>query len=108
MKETTTIHRKVHPQISQISADDFSSEVYSICENLRNLWINPFLNKRHVVYDLRVGAEGILCAARKSQSIVMRIRGNTLKIRVSSVASFPIGVYMRRADFALRSAARVV
>src|SRR5258708_9348864 len=44
-KDTKTLRRKVHPQISQISTDDFNAEVFSICENLRNLWINPFVEK---------------------------------------------------------------
>src|SRR5260370_19728367 len=67
--------RKLHPQISQISTDNFDFRIYSIysiCENLRNLWINPFVNKRHVLKELRVGADGILRAARKFKSFVLR------------------------------------
>jgi hypothetical protein len=44
-KDTKTIRRKRGPQISQISKDEFNQDGYFICENLRNLWINPFVNK---------------------------------------------------------------
>jgi hypothetical protein len=33
-----------HPQITQISADEFRPDFFSICANLRNLWINPFVS----------------------------------------------------------------
>jgi hypothetical protein len=43
-KDTKTIQRKKgHPQISQISTDQFNLLVKPICENLSNLWTNPFV-----------------------------------------------------------------
>ena len=79
----------MHPQISQMSTDDVSPAVSSICENLCNLWINPFVNKHHVVKQLRLGAGGILRAARKFRSFVLRIRRLTtfFFISVQSVAN---------------------
>src|SRR5258708_173886 len=72
-KDTKTLRRKVHPQISQISTDDFNAEVFSICENLRNLWINPFVEKHHLVKELRSGADRILRATRRFELFVLRI-----------------------------------
>jgi len=34
---------KGHPQIAQVSTDEFHLRSFSICANLRNLWINPFV-----------------------------------------------------------------
>jgi hypothetical protein len=83
--DTKTFRRKVHPQISQISADDVNFEVYSICENLRNLWINPLVNKRYVVKDLRVGADGILRAARKFILIELQSQATGSPCRIASL-----------------------
>jgi hypothetical protein len=38
-----TRQEKGHPQISQISTDQFKCNVFSIRDNLSNLWINPFV-----------------------------------------------------------------
>jgi hypothetical protein len=81
-KDTKTIKRNNYPQISQISTDEFHPVVHLICENLRNLWINPLVNKRHVVQELRFGADGLLRTARKFEPFVLRIRAQVRKIRV--------------------------
>jgi hypothetical protein len=70
-KDTKTIKRKNYPQIS---TDEFHPVVNLICENLHNLWINALVNKRHVVQELRCGADGILHTARKFELFVLRIK----------------------------------
>ena len=59
-KDTKDGIENVHPQISQISTDEFNPDVDLICENLRNLWINPLVNKYHVAKELCFVADRIL------------------------------------------------
>jgi hypothetical protein len=41
----TKLAKRSYPQISQIFTDKDECRIYSICENLRNLWFNSFVNK---------------------------------------------------------------
>jgi hypothetical protein len=75
VSNTKTFSRRVHPQISQISADDFNPGACLICENLRNLWINLFVNDHHVAKELRFGTDRTRRVAHKFKLFVLQKNG---------------------------------
>ncbi len=69
-----TLQNKGDPQISQIFTDKVDLSVFSIYENLSNLWFIPYVNKFRRAAELCLCVDRILLAARKSELFVLRIR----------------------------------